>query len=77
MLCHVPPPLFPNGEIGHDRPWTERYSDENQDKAHIVNVNRFHCIFPSPVLVLASESQIQIPLAGFPLFLSAFWIGRS
>jgi hypothetical protein len=41
--------LFPNGEISHDRSWTERYSDENQDKDHIVNVNRFHCIFPSPV----------------------------
>jgi hypothetical protein len=41
--------LFSNGQIGPDRPWSERYGEERQNKTHVVNVNRFHRISPSPV----------------------------
>jgi hypothetical protein len=68
--------LFSNGEIGCDCPRAKRYSDQQQNNDRVVNAICFHCIF-SPSLVLTSESQIQTPLAGIPLFLSAFWIGRS
>jgi hypothetical protein len=41
-----------------------------------VNANRFHCIFPSPVR-FPMRVRYSHPSRGFPLFLSAFWIGRS
>jgi len=42
----------------------------------VVNANRFHCIFPSPVR-FPMRVRYCHPSRGFALFLSAFWIGRS
>jgi hypothetical protein len=42
--------LFVNGEISFDRSRSERYGNKRQDNTGVVNTERFHCIFSSPVL---------------------------
>ena len=61
--------LFSNCEIGGDRSRSERQGNKPHHKADVVNANRFHCIFPSPVR-FSYESQIQSPPRGVSLCFS-------